>query len=89
MHSFHHSLVAKAHRYEAEPGRIHARVLELDVEGGHGTHRVRLTGERLTCDCDHHAHQGTCAHVVAVADLLRPHLPADAAGYPTAAAGVP
>jgi hypothetical protein len=78
MYSFLYSLVAKAHRYTAEPGRLRLEQLAVRLDGDHGAHTVRLQGARLQCDCDHHAHQGVCAHVMAVSDLFRTHLPSEA-----------
>jgi hypothetical protein len=82
MYSFLYSLVAKAHRYAAEPARRRVEQLAVRLDGDHGAHAVRLAGARLVCDCAHHTHQGVCAHVLAVGDLFRAHLPADAIAYP-------
>jgi hypothetical protein len=89
MYSFRYSLVAKAHRYAAEPDRLRVEQLGVRLDGDHGAHAVRLEAGRLVCDCDHHAHQGVCAHVLAVGDLFRAHLPADAAAGPSPATAAP
>jgi hypothetical protein len=89
VYSFLYSLVAKAHRYTTEPTRLRVEQLAVRLDGAHGEHTVRLEAARLVCDCDHHAHQGVCAHVLAVGDLFRTHLPADAAAYPSPAPAAP
>ena len=66
-----HSLIAKAHRYQAEPERFERTgqdPLQVMVHGANGDHQVVLREGRLECDCDGFAHRGEriCAHVLGV-----------------------
>jgi hypothetical protein len=85
-----HSLIAKAHRYQAEPERfelIGEQPLRVTVHGANGDHDVRLDGGRLLCDCDGFAHrgEGICAHVLGVEHHYRDRVPANAVEWPFAA----
>jgi len=85
-----HSLIAKAHRYQAEPERFECtsqEPLRVAVHGAHGDHQVVLEGGRLLCDCDGFAHrrEGICAHVLGVEHHFRDRLPPNAVSWPFAA----
>jgi hypothetical protein len=86
VYSFLSSRVATAHRYAAEPARLRVAQLAVRLEGDRGAHAARLEAGGLVRDCGHHAHQGVCAHILAVGDLFRAHPPADGAAYPPAVA---
>ena len=85
MHSSFYGMVEKAHRYADEPERVQLQTLEARVRGSSTDHVVRLTDGRLRCDCDHNRLEGLCAHVLTVERVLKKHLPANAAPFPTAA----
>jgi hypothetical protein len=74
MRSFAHSLVEKSRRYSQQPDRMRLTSFTLDVEGDHGHHVVTLVAGTLLCDCDHHRHEGVCAHVLAAERVLGPYL---------------
>ena len=84
MQSALHGMIQKAQMYAAEPQRVQFASLEVRVRGSNNEHLVRLSGERLSCDCEHYRHEGLCAHVLTVERLFRAHLPAHAAPYPSA-----
>jgi len=84
MHSALHGMIDKAHRYAEQPERVQLSGLTASVRGDNSEHNVRLADGRLSCDCDHHAHEGICAHVLTVERVLKLHLPKDAAPYPGA-----
>ena len=89
MHSHLHSLIAKAHRYQAEPERfqlVGQEPLTVNVRGANGDHQVALRDGRLVCDCDGLAcrREGICAHVLGVEHHYRDRVPADAVAWPFA-----
>src|SRR5919199_3434860 len=69
MPSAHHSVVAKARRYRAEPERVDIVAddpLVAIVHGLHADHTVRHTEQGLVCSCERFRRgQGVCAHVLA------------------------
>jgi hypothetical protein len=89
LHSHLHSLIAKAHRYQAEPERFERTSgegdpLRVTVHGANGEHQVVLQGGRLICDCDGFANrgEGICAHVLGVEHHFREQVPANAVRWP-------
>ncbi len=90
MHSHLQSLIAKAHRYQAEPERfriVSESPLTVSVNGANGDHRVMLEGDALSCDCDGFARrgEGICPHVLGVEHHYRAMVPAGAVTWPFAA----
>jgi hypothetical protein len=84
-----HSLIAKAHRYQAEPERferVSQEPLRVAVHGANGDHEVVLRDGRLQCDCDGFAHrgEGICAHVLGVEHHFRDQVPPNAVTWPFA-----
>ena len=71
--------IEKAHRYAKEPERVRVHTLEATFQGGHDDHQVGLTGGHWHCSC--HAFSshalGTCAHVMAIQQILSPMLSED------------
>lgn len=82
MQSALHGMIEKAHRYADEPERTRLTSLTAAVHGSNGDYTVQLKGGRLHCDCDHHQHEGLCAHVLTVERLFKRHLPQDVVPYP-------
>ena len=85
-----HSLIAKAHRYQAEPERferLSQEPLRVTVHGANGDHDVVLQDGRLACNCDGFAHrgEGICAHVLGVEHHFREQVPPNAVTWPFAA----
>ena len=83
-------LIAKAHRYQAEPERferVGESPLRVTVHGSNGDHAVVLLDGRLTCDCDGFAHraEGICAHVLGVEHHYADQVPPNAVRWPFAA----
>ena len=82
MQSSLHGMIDKAHRYAEEPERVRVASLEAVVRGDNSNHTVNLSDGRLSCDCDHYAHERLCAHVLTVERVLKAYLPANAAPFP-------
>jgi hypothetical protein len=85
-----HSLIAKAHRYQAEPERFQLVTQDpflVNVHGANGEHQVLLEAGLLKCDCDGFANrgEGICAHVLGVEHHFRAQLPENALNWPFAA----
>jgi predicted nucleic acid-binding Zn finger protein len=84
-----HSLIAKAHRYQAEPERFErtsADPLQVKVHGANGDHDVVLQNGHLLCNCDgfEHRGEGICAHVLGVEHHFRDQVPPNAVTWPFA-----
>lgn len=71
--------IEKAHRYAKEPERVRLRSIESTFHGGHDDYTVGLVDGHWRCSC--HAFSshavGTCAHVMALQQLLFPMLSED------------
>jgi hypothetical protein len=71
--------IEKAHRYAKEPERVRIGALETTFQGSHDSYRVGLVDGHWHCSC--HAFSshalGTCAHVMAIQQLLSPMLSSD------------
>ncbi len=71
--------IEKAHRYAKEPERVLLHSLESTFHGGHDDHTVGLTNGHWHCTC--HAFSshalGTCAHVMALQQMLAQMLSED------------
>jgi predicted nucleic acid-binding Zn finger protein len=85
-----HSLIAKAHRYQAEPERFErtsVEPLQVKVHGANGDHDVVLQDGHLLCNCDgfEHRGEGICAHVLGVEHHFRDQVPPNAVTWPFAA----
>lgn len=87
--------IEKAHRYAKEPERVRVQTIETVFRGSHDDYNVGLVDGHWSCTC--HAFTshsvGTCAHVMAIQQLLSPMLSTDdrfagddLAGFPTPAA---
>ncbi|MGI9149764.1 MAG: hypothetical protein ACR2IK_24985 [Chloroflexota bacterium] len=83
MQSSLHGMIDKAHRYAEEPDRVRLAQLAAYVRGDNNSeHAVNLADGRLSCDCDHYAHERLCAHVLTVERVLKAYIPANAAPFP-------
>lgn len=72
--------IEKAHRYAREPERVQIQTLSATFRGGHDNYEVSLTNGEWTCSCHtftSHA-VGTCAHVMAMQQMLASMLTEDA-----------
>lgn len=71
--------IEKAHRYAKEPERVHLQSFASTFHGGHDDYQVALVEGKWNCSC--HAFSshavGTCAHVMAMQQLLSPMLSAE------------
>ncbi|MBD0324724.1 MAG: hypothetical protein ICV72_15270 [Aldersonia sp.] len=80
MHSSMIGKIEKAHRYASEPERIRVRRFEATFHGGHDDYVVSLDGDSWSCTC--HTFEthvvGTCAHVMALQQMLGKMLSEDA-----------
>jgi hypothetical protein len=72
--------IEKAHRYAHEPERVRFSQLEATFRGGHDDYTVRLDDGAWTCTC--HTFEshvvGTCAHIMAMQQMLAEMLTDDA-----------
>ncbi len=71
--------IEKAHRYAREPERVRLQSIEATFHGGHDDHQVALHDGHWRCSChtfSSHA-LGTCAHVMAIQQMLSPMLSED------------
>lgn len=79
MHSSMIGKIEKAHRYAREPERVRLNSLNATFHGGHDEYTIELKDGHWTCSChtfSSHA-VGTCAHVMALQQMLGEMLPAD------------
>ena len=79
MHSSMIGKIEKAHRYAQEPDRVRFDALSASFHGGHDDYHVELRDGHWHCSC--HTFEshvvGTCAHVMALQQILGGMLPAD------------
>jgi hypothetical protein len=71
--------IEKAHRYAKEPERVRVHTFQATFKGSHDDYQVGLQDGQWSCTC--HAFSshtlGTCAHVMAVQELLSSMLSTD------------
>jgi hypothetical protein len=64
--------IEKAHRYAKEPERVRIHSFDATFHGGHDDHHVTLGQDGWHCSC--HAFSshvlGTCAHIMAMQQIL-------------------
>jgi hypothetical protein len=69
--------IEKAHRYAHEPERVRFSEFSASFRGGHDDYTVTLADGHLHCTC--HTFEshvvGTCAHVMAMQQMLAAMLP--------------
>ncbi len=69
--------IEKAHRYANEPDRVRFSEFKASFRGGHDDYIVTLNDGHLHCTC--HTFEshvvGTCAHVMAIQQMLAQMLP--------------
>ncbi len=70
--------IEKARRYAKEPGRVTLSGLAADFHGENADHKIRYTDGRWSCTCDFFGHWDTCSHVMALQEMFRTELPAEA-----------
>jgi hypothetical protein len=78
MHSSVIGKVEKTHRYARERDRISVETLSLSFRGDNDTHRVTFGGGAWQCTCHYFDSRSTCAHVLAMQDVLGVMLPDEA-----------
>ncbi|MEX2372331.1 MAG: hypothetical protein WD800_00875 [Dehalococcoidia bacterium] len=62
--------IEKAHRYAEDRDRFDVTSMAVTIHGNNGDHDVCLESGRWRCQCDFFAHEGTCAHTMALEILL-------------------
>lgn len=70
MHSSMIGKLEKARRYADEPWRVTLQGLQVEFKGDNDVHTVSFEGGAWHCTCDFHARNGTCAHEMAVQNML-------------------
>lgn len=76
--------IEKAHRYAREPERVRLSCIEATFRGSHDDYTIQLKDGHWTCSCHTFSSHivGTCAHVMALQQMLAPMLP-EAVRYDT------
>ena len=71
--------IEKAHRYAREPERVRIHSLEATFHGGHDDHNIQLENGHWRCSCHTFSSHvlGTCAHVMAIQQMMSPMLSED------------
>jgi hypothetical protein len=72
--------IEKAHRYAQEPDRVRINGLTASFHGGHDDYAIRLAAGHWECSCHTYTSHvvGTCAHIMALQQMLAAMLPSDA-----------
>ncbi|CAN5804683.1 hypothetical protein BH23CHL8_BH23CHL8_07910 [soil metagenome] len=78
MHSSVIGKIEKAHRYARELDRITVERVSLTFRGDNDTHRVSLDADGWQCTCHYFESFRTCAHILALQQVLGVMLPEDA-----------
>ena len=81
MHSSMIGKIEKAHRYAREPERVHLSALTAMFSGDNDTYTIELRNGEWHCSChtfESHAVGDTCAHVMALQDMMKSMLSEDA-----------
>jgi hypothetical protein len=68
--------IEKAHRYAKEPDRVRVQGLQATFHGSHDDYQIELVNGRWECSCHSFSSHalGTCAHIMAMQQLLWPML---------------
>ena len=91
MHSSMIGKIEKAHRYAREPERVHLTGISATFNGDNDAYAIELKNGEWHCNChtfESHAVGDTCAHVMALQDLLKAMLSDDARFYGAVAEAV-
>ena len=79
MHSSMIGKIEKAHRYAQEPGRVQFTSFTASFRGGHDSYHVEFGPSGWHCSC--HTYEthivGTCAHIMAMQQILSQMLAPD------------
>lgn len=78
--------IEKAHRYAREPHRVHMSTFAARFDGGHDNYEIELRDGDWHCSCrtfESRAVGDTCAHVMAMQEMLKSMLSDDARFYGT------
>ncbi len=78
MHSDLIGKIEKARHYANEPDRVSLDELKARFRGGNNDHTVTLRDGHWSCDCSFFRMRNTCAHVMAMQQMLSAMLTDDA-----------
>ena len=81
MHSSMIGKIEKAHRYAREPERVHLTSVSATFDGDNDEYTIEFKDGEWRCSChtfELHTVGDTCAHVMALQDLMRTMLPDEA-----------
>jgi hypothetical protein len=73
--------IEKAHRYAREPERVQIDAFSATFKGDNGDYVIELKHGEWQCNChtfESHAFGDTCAHVMALQEMLKTMLSDDA-----------
>jgi predicted nucleic acid-binding Zn finger protein len=81
--------IEKAHRYAGEPERVRISEFRATFHGSHDEYTIELHDGHWHCSCHTFESQvvGTCAHVMALQQMLAKMLPEEARYAEEAVAG--
>lgn len=74
MHSDLISKIEKARQYAQQPERIAIDSLQASFRGGNNDHTITINDGEWHCDCEFFRSHLTCAHVMAMQQILAPML---------------
>ena len=80
--------IEKAHRYAREPHRVHLAAMTAKFDGDNDAYTIELKDGEWHCSChtfETHAVGDTCAHVMALQEMMKMMLSDDARFYGTVA----
>jgi hypothetical protein len=91
MHSSVIGKIEKAHRYARELDRITVEQLSVTFAGDNDAHRVTFGTDGWQCNCHYFGSWQTCAHVLAMQEILGVMLPEEAQTslFPAAPEAIP
>jgi hypothetical protein len=91
MHSSVIGKIEKAHRYARELDRITVEQLSVTFAGDNDTHHVTLGSGGWLCNCHYFDSWKTCAHVLAMQEILGVMLPEESQTslFPAAPEAIP
>ena len=81
MHSSMIGKIEKAHRYAREPQRVHLAAMTAKFDGDNDIYTIELKDGEWHCSChtfESHAVGDTCAHVMALQEMMKMMLSEDA-----------
>jgi hypothetical protein len=70
--------IEKAKRYAKERNRFQFEAFTVSIKGENNTHRVKFGDNKWNCDCDFFQTRSYCTHTMALEEILKDMIPAQA-----------